>query len=101
MLILFFFYYCNTFYNIFYFLLGKYFLGDCGFPNRPNFLAPFRGVCYHLQAFHGQGCHLENENELFNLRHASLRNTIERLFGILKSRFTIFKTIPPFPYNTQ
>ncbi|KAG5248705.1 nuclease HARBI [Salix suchowensis] len=29
----------------------------------------------------------ENEKELFNLRHSSLRTVIERGFGILKSRF--------------
>ena len=82
-------------------MLGKYFLVDCGFPNRLQFLAPFRGVRYHLQDFHGQGRHSENANELFNLRHASLRNAVERLFGIFKSRFTIFKTAPPFPYSTH
>ncbi|KAL5762226.1 hypothetical protein ACOSP7_018490 [Xanthoceras sorbifolium] len=80
---------------------GKYFLVDCGFPNRCQFLAPFRGVRYHLQDFNGQGRHPENANELFNLRHASLRNVIERIFGIFKSRFTIFKTAPLFPYKTQ
>ncbi|KAL5754519.1 hypothetical protein ACOSP7_022739 [Xanthoceras sorbifolium] len=80
---------------------GKYFLVDCRFPNRCQFLAPFRGVRYHLQDFNGQGCHPENANELFNLCHTSLRNVIERIFGIFKSRFTIFKTAPPFPYKTQ
>nr|KYP67401.1 hypothetical protein KK1_013729 [Cajanus cajan] len=43
----------------------------------------------------------ENEKELFNLRHASLRNMIERIFGIFKSRFTIFKSAPPFLFKTQ
>ncbi|CAL9010665.1 unnamed protein product [Prunus brigantina] len=80
---------------------GKYFLVDCGFPNRRQFLAPFRGVRYHLQEFAGQGRDPANEVELFNLRHASLRNVIERIFGIFKSRFTIFKSVPPFPYRTQ
>ncbi|XP_022889181.1 protein ALP1-like [Olea europaea var. sylvestris] len=80
---------------------GKYFLGDCGFPNRRQFLTPFRGVCYHLQDFAGQGRDPENTKELFNLRHASLRNVVERIFGIFKSRFTIFKTTPPFSYRTQ
>lgn len=80
---------------------GKYYLVDCGFPNRLQFLAPFRGVRYHLQDFHGQGRHPENARELFNLRHASLRNTVERLFRIFKSRFTIFKTAPPFSFQTQ
>ena len=74
---------------------------DCGFPNRRQFLAPFRGVRYHLQDFLGQGRDPKTSNELFNHRHASLRNTIERIFGIFKSRFTIFKIAPPFPYDTQ
>ncbi|CAH9104580.1 unnamed protein product [Cuscuta europaea] len=80
---------------------GKSFLVDCGFANRRQFLAPFRGVRYHLQDFGGQGCHPENERELFNLRHASLRNVVERIFGIFKSRFAIFKSAPPFPFKTQ
>ncbi|KAK3219588.1 hypothetical protein Dsin_013558 [Dipteronia sinensis] len=73
----------------------------CGFANRRQFLAPYRGVRYHLQDFVGNGNYPENEKELFNLRHASLRNVIERIFGILKSRFTIFKSAPPFPFKTQ
>ncbi|CAL2225085.1 unnamed protein product [Prunus armeniaca] len=80
---------------------GKFFLVDCGFPNQRQFLAPFRGVRYHLQEFGGQGRALANEVELFNLRHSSLRNVIEWIFGIFKSRFTIFKSAPPFPYTTQ
>lgn len=74
---------------------------DCGFPNRRQFLAPFRGVRYHLQDFAGHGNDPQNGNELFNLRHASLRNVIERIFGIFKSRFTIFKSAPPFLFKTQ
>jgi len=58
-------------------------------------------VRYHLQDFAGNGNDPKNENELFNLRHASLRNVIERIFGIFKSRFTIFKSAPPFPFKTQ
>ncbi|KAI5327085.1 hypothetical protein L3X38_026481 [Prunus dulcis] len=75
---------------------GKYFLVDCGFPNRRQFLALFRGVRYHLQDFAGHGNDPQSENELFNLHHASLRNVIERIFGIFKSRFTIFKSAPHF-----
>ena len=65
------------------------------FQVRLNFLAPFRGVRYHIQNFHGQGHHLENANESFNLHLTSLRNTIEILFEILKSQFAI-NTTPPF-----
>ncbi|KAL6191479.1 hypothetical protein ACLB2K_037869 [Fragaria x ananassa] len=49
----------------------------------------------------GEGRHPKNASELFNLCHASLRNVIERIFGIFKSRFTIFKVAPPFPFQTQ
>ncbi|XP_062020903.1 uncharacterized protein LOC133737341 [Rosa rugosa] len=68
---------------------------------RRGFLAPIRGVRYHIKEFSGQGRHPENARELFNIRHASLRNVVERIFGVLKSRFTIFKTAPPFPFKTQ
>ncbi|KAH6799248.1 dessication-induced 1VOC superfamily protein [Perilla frutescens var. frutescens] len=80
---------------------GKYFLLDCGFANRRQFLATLRGVRYHLKDFGGQGRHPRNASELFNLRHASLRNVIERISGVFKSRFTIFKTAPPFSFQIQ
>lgn len=34
-------------------------------------------------------CRPENYKELYNLRHAQLRNVIERIFGVLKKRFPI------------
>ena len=74
---------------------------DCGFANRRQFLAPLRSVRYHLKDFGGQGRHPRNASELFNLRHASLMNVIERIFGVFKSRFTIFKTTPPFSFQIQ
>ncbi|XP_010480567.1 PREDICTED: putative nuclease HARBI1 [Camelina sativa] len=80
---------------------GKYYLVDCGFANHRQFLAPFRSTRYHLQDFRGQGKDPANANELFNHPHSSLRNVIERIFGIFKSRFLIFKYAPPFPYKTQ
>jgi hypothetical protein len=53
-------------------------------------------VRYHLQDFAGHGNDPENKTELFNLRHASLRNVIERIL-----RFGIFKSAPPFLFKTQ
>jgi len=44
---------------------------------------------------------LENEKELFNLRHSSLRTTIERSFGILKSRFRSIDEKYFWSYETQ
>jgi hypothetical protein len=44
---------------------------------------------------------LENENELFNLRHSSLRTAIEAGFGILKSRFRSIDEKSFWSYETQ
>ena len=43
----------------------------------------------------------QNAKELFNLRHASLRNAVERIFGVLKRRFKILKTAPEYNFETQ
>jgi hypothetical protein len=43
----------------------------------------------------------QNYKELYNLRHASLRNAIERIFGVLKKRFPILASPPMYPYPTQ
>jgi DDE superfamily endonuclease len=39
--------------------------------------------------------------ELFNRRHASLRNVIERIFGILKRRFRILRSASEYDLKTQ
>ena len=68
---------------------GKFYLVDGGYANTPSFLAPYRGVRYHLKEWgHGRR-RPQNYKELFNLRHAVMRNHVERLLGILKKRFTI------------
>jgi hypothetical protein len=43
----------------------------------------------------------QTPQELYNLRHSSLRNAIERIFGVLKKRFPILKNQLEFPYNIQ
>jgi hypothetical protein len=42
-----------------------------------------------------------NARELFNLRHSSLRVTVERAFGALKGRFRILDNKPFHTYKTQ
>jgi hypothetical protein len=42
-----------------------------------------------------------NSKELFNLRHASARNIIERMFGILKNRFEILQHNPHLTPKVQ
>ncbi|XP_028108003.1 uncharacterized protein LOC114306876 [Camellia sinensis] len=78
---------------------GKYYLVDAGFTNMPGFLAPFRSQRYHLQEFHG--CQYSGPKELFNHRHLSLRNVIERTFGVLKKRFPILRSMPNYKSTRQ
>lgn len=42
-----------------------------------------------------------NPKELFNLRHASLRNAIERIFGIVKRRFKLMAAAAEYNTRTQ
>ncbi|XP_031261586.1 putative nuclease HARBI1 [Pistacia vera] len=65
---------------------GKYYLIDAGYANRGGFLAPHRRVPYHVPDAHRN---LFGPMELFNYRHALLRNVVERTFGVLKKRFRI------------
>lgn len=41
------------------------------------------------------------KEELFNLRHASMRNVIERIFGVLKRRFQILNSAPEYNMDIQ
>ncbi|KAJ3019577.1 hypothetical protein NUW54_g43 [Trametes sanguinea] len=72
---------------------GKMYIGDAGFPMCNVLLVPYRGVRYHLAEWGQAETRPANAQELFNLRHTSARNVVERIFGILKRRFRIL-TIP-------
>ena len=81
-------------------MLGKYYLVDAGYGAKPGFLPPFRGVRYHLNEW-GRNP-VQNEKELFNRRHCSLRIIVEQAFGALKRRFKVLDDASPFfPYETQ
>ena len=81
--------------------LGKYYLVDMGYMSRSCLIAPYRGVHYHFKEYHT--CTPENVKELFNLRHASLHNAIERAFGVLKKRYLIIasNTEPNYCVDTK
>lgn len=49
----------------------------------------------------GTVCRPRNREELFNLRHASARNVVERIFGVYKREFAVFKTAPEYPMDIQ
>jgi len=49
---------------------------------KPNIITPYRDVRYYLKEYSQGGP--QNAKELFNLRHSSLRNVIERTFRVMK-----------------
>ena len=53
-------------------------------------IMPYREERYHLKEYSINPP--RNSRELFNLRHASLRNSIARAFVVLKKRFPIFSS---------
>nr|KYP66964.1 Putative nuclease HARBI1 [Cajanus cajan] len=60
-----------------------------------------QGVRYHLKKYSRRAP--QNPRELFNHRHTSLRNVIERTFGVLKKRFPIIAsgTEPHYSFDTM
>ncbi|XP_057532858.1 uncharacterized protein LOC130810743 [Amaranthus tricolor] len=78
---------------------NKYFLVDLGYSNAQGFLAPYKGTRYHLNLWRGSAP--TNYKELFNFRHSSARNTIERAFGLLKKRWAILRKSSFYDKQTQ
>lgn len=80
-----------------------HFVVDRGFANPHSFLAPFHGIHYHLQDFVSRVRDPKRAVELFNLRHASLRNVITRIFNwyiqISFSNFQVCSSIPIYDTN--
>lgn len=66
----------------------------------PGFIAPYPGLPYQVKDFSGD-FHPQDAKELFNQRHALLRNATDRTFGALKARFPILMSAPPYPLQTQ
>ncbi|XP_023752843.2 protein ALP1-like isoform X2 [Lactuca sativa] len=67
---------------------GTYYLCDVGYTNVEGFLTPYRGQRYHLNDWFRPPT---NAKELYNMRHSSARNVIERCFGLIKSRWAILR----------
>jgi hypothetical protein len=80
---------------------GKYFLADAGYTTSEHLLIPYNKTRYHLREQAAASQRPQDQKELFNLRHAQLRNVIERIFGILKKKFKILTTAAEFDINTQ
>ncbi|XP_054824887.1 protein ALP1-like [Prosopis cineraria] len=80
---------------------GKFYLGDVGFPLKHGLIIPYRGVRYYLKEYSARSP--QTVREIFNHRHASLRNVIERTFGVLKKKFPIIGsgTEPHYAFETM
>ncbi|KAG8364435.1 hypothetical protein BUALT_Bualt19G0128500 [Buddleja alternifolia] len=76
---------------------GNYYLCDCGYTNGEGFLAPYKGVRYHIQEWNACRVPLANEKEFFNKTHAKARNVIERSFALLKDRWAILRSNSFYP----
>ncbi|CAM8950417.1 unnamed protein product [Rhodiola kirilowii] len=73
----------------------KYYLVDSGYPNIRGYLAPYKegNTRCHMPTFKKGGIPI-GIYEKFNYRHSSLRTTIERAFGILKSTWKVLRVMP-------
>ncbi|XP_019054893.1 PREDICTED: uncharacterized protein LOC109113879 [Nelumbo nucifera] len=80
---------------------GKYYIVDSSFASAPDYLTPYSGRPYHLSEFHGQWGRFRTKEDLFNYTHSSLRNVIERCFGVLKGKFPILKNMPRYDLSLQ
>lgn len=80
-------------------LPGRFYLVDSGYAIREGYLGPYRGMRYHLDEFRGRSAETGEEN--FNYHHASIRNVVERTFGVLKSRWQILRGIPFYGRDRQ
>ena len=85
---------------LFYICVGKYYVVDAGYPNRPGYLAPYKGERYHLPEWHW-GIEPNTPKEKFNRIHSSVRNVIERSFGVLKMKWQILYKMPSYSMVTQ
>uniref|UniRef100_A0A8I7BC18 DDE Tnp4 domain-containing protein n=2 Tax=Hordeum vulgare subsp. vulgare TaxID=112509 RepID=A0A8I7BC18_HORVV len=80
---------------------GNFYLVDAGYANTPQFIAPYQGTRYHLRKQGRVHQRPQCYKELFNLRHAQLRDHVERIIGILKARYPILKAATMFDIDTQ
>ncbi|XLR28165.1 hypothetical protein S83_056065, partial [Arachis hypogaea] len=81
--------------------VGCYYLVDAGYTNGRGFLSPYRNVRYHVNEWVQGHRAPQNHLELFNKKHSSARNVIERCFGLLKKRWAILRSPSFYPIRIQ
>ncbi|KAK2661988.1 hypothetical protein Ddye_000562 [Dipteronia dyeriana] len=75
---------------------GYYYVVDSGYINMPGFVTPYRGERYHLRDYEEPERAPRGSKELFNYRYSSLRNVIERRFGVLKAHLVVLGNMPNY-----
>jgi hypothetical protein len=68
-------------------LNGRYYLNDISYINTSFLLTPFRQIRYHLRKVIIAKVPFKTLEELFNLRHLTLKNKVKCIFNVLKRRF--------------
>ena len=72
---------------------------DSGYAGKHGYLGPHKRHKYHLKEFDDRPT--QGPNKVFNFHHASLRNVVERLFGVVKARWHMLKGVPHYPREKQ
>jgi hypothetical protein len=73
---------------------------DSGYPNKKGYLAPYKGQRYHVSEWqHGRTP--MGLKEVFNHAHSSLRNMIEKSFGVLQMKWHIHLKMPKYLVTKQ
>ncbi|KAJ3015548.1 hypothetical protein NUW54_g1015 [Trametes sanguinea] len=80
---------------------GLYWIADAGFASCSTLLVPYRNTRYHLREWAAGNRRPQNKEELYNLRHAQLRNIIERIFGVLKREFKMAREACEYSIQVQ
>ncbi|CAA0821528.1 Unknown protein [Striga hermonthica] len=68
-----------------------FYVVDSRYAHITGFMTPYHGERYHLPEWLGSNQLPDNARELFNRRHATVRNFIERSFVLLKEKFPMIK----------
>lgn len=79
---------------------GKYYVVDAGYPNRPGYLAPYKGERYNLPEWY-RGMEPNSQKEKFTRVHSSIRNIIEQSFRLWKMKWQILYKMPKYSMLTQ
>ena len=73
---------------------------DSGYPNRPGFMAQYKGVRYHQKDWK-VAPRARGRREIFNQAHSSIRSVIEQSFGVLKMKWRILLGLPHYSEHKQ